>query len=79
MKAPALSIVMADIDHFKKINDTYGHKAGDFILSNISKIFRDNFRKTDTVCRYGGEEFLIILPATELKEAVSASKKDAKN
>ena len=52
---------MFDIDHFKKINDTYGHQAGDYILSTIGKIFSENLRSGDIVMRYGGEEFLCVL------------------
>ncbi len=54
-------LVLVDIDYFKKINDTYTHDAGDFVLSNISKIFVDYFNKEDLICRWGGEEFLFIL------------------
>ncbi len=56
-----LSLIMFDIDHFKKINDTYGHQAGDYILSTIGKIFSENLRSGDIVMRYGGEEFLGVL------------------
>ena len=68
-------MIMADIDHFKMINDTYGHQAGDHILERVSTIFKENFRKTDVICRYGGEEFLTILPATEADEARVAANK----
>ena len=70
-----ISVIMADIDHFKMINDTYGHQAGDHILERVSTIFKENFRKTDVICRYGGEEFLTILPATEADEARVAANK----
>lgn len=53
--------LMIDIDFFKKINDEYGHPFGDFILSEIAKIFKNNLRETDICCRYGGEEFFIIM------------------
>jgi diguanylate cyclase (GGDEF)-like protein len=56
-----LSVVMIDIDHFKKINDNYGHKAGDFILIGFSDILRNNIRKSDIAVRFGGEEFCILL------------------
>jgi diguanylate cyclase (GGDEF)-like protein len=54
-------ILMADIDHFKQINDTYGHLFGDFVLKRLARFLEDNLRLTDTIFRYGGEEFLIIL------------------
>lgn len=53
--------LMSDIDHFKKINDTHGHQAGDFVLKNVAQVISQSVRKTDVVCRYGGEEFLITL------------------
>ncbi|MCB9228444.1 MAG: sensor domain-containing diguanylate cyclase [Deltaproteobacteria bacterium] len=70
-----ISIIMADIDHFKSVNDTWGHQAGDFILEKVAHIFRQNFRKSDILCRYGGEEFLAILPSTEIKGALLAAEK----
>lgn len=60
-----LSVVMADIDFFKKINDTYGHLAGDFILKTIALIFKNHTVASDIVARYGGEEFVIVFPDTE--------------
>ncbi len=64
-----LSVIMFDIDHFKSINDTYGHLAGDFILQELSKIIKNSLRGTDYVIRYGGEEILAILPYAKLKDA----------
>jgi diguanylate cyclase (GGDEF)-like protein len=55
---------MIDIDNFKKINDTYGHLAGDFVLKNLSKILQNNVRKGDIVFRWGGEEFAVLLKKT---------------
>ena len=55
------AIVMVDIDHFKKINDTYGHKAGDYVLQSVSDILKKNLRNHDVIIRYGGEEFLLFL------------------
>lgn len=63
------SLLMIDIDHFKAINDTYGHQAGDEVLSGLSKVFCSCVRKSDVVCRYGGEEFAIILPDTGRENA----------
>jgi diguanylate cyclase (GGDEF)-like protein len=64
-----LSIAMVDADHFKNINDTYGHIAGDRILTHIATTLRDGLRECDVVARYGGEEFLILLPDTSGKAA----------
>jgi diguanylate cyclase (GGDEF)-like protein len=57
-----LSILSIDIDHFKRINDTYGHAAGDLVLQTLGKSLRSIAREEDTVCRWGGEEFLVICP-----------------
>lgn len=65
-----LTLVMFDIDHFKQFNDTYGHQAGDEVLTQIGQIARTNSRTNDTPTRYGGEEFAIILPETSLENAV---------
>lgn len=64
------TLLMIDLDDFKKFNDAYGHQAGDAILKNISNIFREVSRKIDIVARYGGEEFAIILPNTKKDEAL---------
>ena len=61
-----LTVAMADIDHFKEINDTYGHEAGDRVLKDVAAILSDALRMPDKVGRYGGEEFLIVLPHTSL-------------
>lgn len=61
----ALSVIMFDIDHFKSINDTYGHDAGDHVLENIAKIVQNNIRNTDIFGRWGGEEFLVVSPHTD--------------
>lgn len=65
----SFSVVMADIDHFKKINDESGHTAGDEVLQEVAKIIKDNVRPNDTLVRFGGEEFMIILPETTAKHA----------
>mgnify|MGYP006274627997 CR=1 FL=1 len=70
-----MSVIMFDIDHFKKINDVYGHQAGDFVLKHVGGILKNGFRKTDVVARYGGEEFLAILPATPMSGAAGAAEK----
>lgn len=58
----SLSVIVADIDHFKKVNDSYGHQAGDKVLVRVSEIFQQCTRASDLACRYGGEEFLLALP-----------------
>jgi diguanylate cyclase (GGDEF)-like protein/PAS domain S-box-containing protein len=64
-----LSLMMIDIDHFKKLNDRYGHLAGDAVLREIAKLLKENVRETDTVARYGGEEFVVVMPDTHLDGA----------
>ena len=66
-----LSIAFADLDNFKKVNDTFGHQAGDQILQATARILKSNTRETDVVARYGGEEFVIALPATDSETARS--------
>ncbi len=65
------SLLLLDADHFKKVNDNYGHPVGDAVLQNISRIITDNIRTTDFVARYGGEEFAVILPDSPNTSAVS--------
>ena len=67
------SLVMVDIDHFKLVNDTYGHEAGNLVLQQIADILKDEVRTTDVVCRYGGEEFAMIFPETHLRLAVKVA------
>ena len=62
-----VGLIMLDIDHFKTLNDTYGHDAGDIILRELGEVLRHSIRREDVACRYGGEEFLLILPDTSLK------------
>lgn len=65
-----LSVIMADVDHFKKINDTFGHLTGDVVLKEISAIITSSVRTYDWVGRYGGEEFLIVLPGSDMENAL---------
>jgi diguanylate cyclase (GGDEF)-like protein len=64
-----LTIVMFDIDHFKSVNDTYGHQCGDYVLKQVAHAALQTFRKTDTVFRFGGEEFVVILTETDIEQA----------
>jgi diguanylate cyclase (GGDEF)-like protein len=74
-----LSAIMIDIDSFKLINDTYGHPFGDTVLVGIASIFKESLRDTDIIGRYGGEEFLILLPNTYLDDAWLAAEKIRKS
>jgi len=64
------SVIMFDIDHFKKVNDTYGHQAGDEVIREVSRVLRENLRTTDIAGRYGGEEFGVILGDTDAESAI---------
>ena len=66
----AMCISVLDLDNFKRLNDTYGHAAGDAALVHLAKVIRHTVRPTDVIARYGGEEFLIILAGTSIDEAV---------
>ena len=70
-----LSIIMIDIDDFKSVNDTYGHNIGDVFLKEIAEILKTSFRDVDTVGRWGGEEFLILLPKTNLEDSKQIAEK----
>jgi len=70
-----IAFLMYDLDHFKIVNDTYGHPAGDIVLKGISNIALDSFRKIDTVGRLGGEEFLVILPESDREAARTAAER----
>ena len=65
-----LTLVMFDIDHFKQVNDTYGHQCGDYILKQVSKAALQTFRQTDMVYRTGGEEFMVILTETDINQCI---------
>jgi diguanylate cyclase (GGDEF)-like protein len=67
-RSTPLCVVMLDLDHFKQFNDTFGHDAGDLVLRESSRVLRENLRKSDIACRYGGEEFLLVLPDSSLAD-----------
>ena len=69
------SLVMVDLDHFKQINDTYGHVSGDLVLKKVAEHIRSNLRPTDVACRLGGDEFILILPQTTGSEAVKLAER----
>jgi diguanylate cyclase (GGDEF)-like protein len=71
----SLSCVMLDIDHFKSINDTFGHQAGDKVLKQIAQVLHSAARDGDVVCRYGGEEFAVLLPHVGIDDATSAAER----
>jgi diguanylate cyclase (GGDEF)-like protein len=78
----SLAVVMIDLDHFKRMNDTYGHEAGDVVLRTVGRCLREGVRRSDIACRYGGEELVLVLPecdaaaartcAETLRKAISA-------
>ncbi len=69
----AASLIMLDVDHFKTINDTHGHQAGDRVLNEFASLLKDNARNVDILCRWGGEEFAILLPETNIQQALVAA------
>ncbi|MEK7698997.1 MAG: GGDEF domain-containing protein, partial [Planctomycetota bacterium] len=69
------SIIMADIDHFKYFNDTYGHLLGDAVLRKLASVLKLNVRQSDVLARYGGEEFIVLLPGTNKPGAVASAEK----
>jgi diguanylate cyclase (GGDEF)-like protein len=70
-----ISLIMIDIDNFKRINDTYGHAVGDEVIKKLASLLERNVRKSDIVSRFGGEEFVILLPSTDLKGAQKIASK----
>ncbi len=75
LESEPLSVLMIDVDHFKRINDTFGHAAGDFVLFAVAKVLESRLRPTDLVARYGGEEFAAILPKCDLAGAGIAAER----
>jgi len=71
----SMALVLADIDHFKRFNDEYGHLVGDFVITEFSRVLAAQIRQYDTLARYGGEEFVIVLPETTLEQAASVAEK----
>jgi diguanylate cyclase (GGDEF)-like protein len=69
------SVIMLDIDKFKIVNDTYGHKVGDEVIISLAQKLQELSRKSDIVCRFGGEEFVILLPETAINGALTISEK----
>ncbi len=71
----AIGLILLDIDHFKSINDQFGHHAGDHALNNVAALLKSHVRKGDICCRYGGEEFLFVLPDSSYKDTLSLAEK----
>jgi len=74
-KGSPLSLIIIDIDHFKKVNDLYGHQQGDLVLFNVSSLIKKHLRSYDVAARYGGEEFVAVLPETPLDEAMAVAER----
>ncbi len=70
-----LSVIMVDLDHFKRLNDDHGHVAGDLVLRRVGRMLAESVRSTDLAGRYGGEEFLVVLPETDADEAAAVAEK----
>jgi diguanylate cyclase (GGDEF)-like protein len=74
-----LAVIMFDLDHFKRVNDFFGHQIGDSVLQRVAQIFRYTMRESDLIGRYGGEEFLIVLPETDCIEAALVAERIRKD
>src|SRR5262249_25436128 len=70
-----IGVVMLDVDHFKRFNDTFGHDAGDVVLKHIGEILKRSVRQGDVACRFGGEEFVVVLPGTGATEAFEVAER----
>jgi two-component system, cell cycle response regulator len=71
----ALSLILVDLDHFKNVNDTWGHLTGDDVLRRVARVLQQSVRETDIVARYGGEEFAVLLPRTPLTGAITVAER----
>lgn len=69
------SILLIDINRFKRVNDTYGHDIGDEVLKILAKLIQENFRKEDLCCRYGGEEFIVVIPNNNKQEIYESAER----
>ncbi|MBR0597831.1 GGDEF domain-containing protein [Sinanaerobacter chloroacetimidivorans] len=78
-KHKAFSLIMVDIDHFKKVNDTHGHERGDYALKALTETIQNSIRRSDVLSRIGGEEFIVLLPDTDLSTAVQLAERIRKN
>lgn len=74
-KSSPLSVIMCDIDHFKRVNDAFGHQVGDELIKMFARVIESSIRDVDTAIRYGGEEFAVVLPATEVSAAKSVAER----
>lgn len=70
-----LALILADIDHFKRFNDQHGHEAGNRALGDVAAIIREQIRQLDSACRFGGEEFVVLLPATPVSQALAVAER----
>lgn len=70
-----LSVMMVDMDNFKRINDRHGHPAGDIVLSTVGRVLKEGLRQSDIICRYGGDEFAVLLPETSTEESIELAER----